>query len=102
MQSNESTLRLWAVAADDVWLRLGQVLIDIGQPRPGIGIEYWHFDGQAWSQRLVQFPIPPDIWMFADDGYPDFEPPPNATFSFGQSDVWAVGDQGRWLRRRRP
>ena len=101
VQADEPNWRLWAVSSDDVWLRLGRVFIDVGQPRPREGIEYWHFDGQVWSQQLVQLPIPSDIWMFGDDGYLHFESPPNATFSFGQSDVWAAGDQGRWLRRRR-
>jgi hypothetical protein len=101
-QASDPNWRLWAVSSSDAWLRLGRVLIDYGGARPREGIEYWRFDGQSWSQLLVQFPIPSDIWMFGDDGYPEFEPTPNATFSFGQGDVWAAGDRGRWLRRRRP
>jgi hypothetical protein len=96
IQSGNFEWRLWALAPDDVWLSLGFVLIDTGMPRPTQGQEYWRFDGLTWNQRLVPLPIPDEIWMFGD-GNP--QGARGATFSFGPSDVWSVGETGRWLRQ---
>jgi len=78
--ADDPNWRLWALSFENVWLRLGRTLIDDGGARPREGIEYWHFDGDVWSQLLVPLPIPPDIWMFGDDGYPQFERPPTRRF----------------------
>lgn len=99
--ASEPGWRLWAVAPDDVWLRIGPARLENGGPRPVDGFEYWHFDGYTWTQVLVPLPIPSDIWMFGDDGaFIEFEARPLATFAFSRDDIWAVGEEGRWVRRR--
>ena len=89
-------LRLWALASDDVWLRVGVLDTDGHGPDK---IEHWHFDGHAWSQRLVSLPAPSEVWMFGDGIPGGVGGAAIGTFSFGPGDIWAVSSRGRWIRR---
>jgi hypothetical protein len=100
MLTSDPIWRVWALAPNDVWLRLGPArLEDYGNPRGLDGFEYAHFDGQTWSPVRVPLPIPDDIWMFGDVPPISFQGPPMGSFAFGRDDVWTVNRSGRWLRR---
>ena len=100
MVTSDPIWRVWAVAPDDVWVRMGRARLDDGSPHGVDGFEYWHFDGQAWSPVRVPLPIPNDIWMFGDTPPLQFQGPPISSFSFGPDDLWSVNSAGRWMRRQ--
>jgi hypothetical protein len=74
--------RIWELAPNDVWM--------LTQPVFRGQVQYWHFDGSAWSQV---FTVPtPTQWMFPQPGQG------HGSFVFSPTDRWVVGALGEWKR----
>ncbi len=73
--------RIWQLAANDVWM--------LTQPVFRNFVDYWHFDGTAWTERFME--PSPETWMFPKPGQ-------GGSFAFGPGDVWFVGALGTWQR----
>ena len=88
MSMSPPLLRVWQLAADDVWVTAGQLSLRGGGPDA-----YMHFDGTAWTELLqdpttVPQPVPPFV-------FPNRDRP---SFVFGPHDRWRADFFGIWQR----
>ena len=75
--------RIWELAPNDVWMMTQPVFRGL--------VDYWHFDGTAWTEQLM---LPSDqTFMFPKPGE-------GASFVFGPHDQWFAGQFGTLERRQ--
>jgi hypothetical protein len=84
---SEQVRRIWQLAPDDVWAAVGQLSLRGGGPDA-----YWHFDGTAWTERLVDQQSGQSVETFV---FPNRERP---SFVFGPHDRWRADFFGIWQR----
>lgn len=82
-------LRVWAVAANDVWTASSE------QWRRNY--DYWHYDGTDWTEHYQE--PSSQTWMFPVPPLSTGGNSHRGSFAFGPQDVWSVGDFGTIVRR---
>ena len=88
MSLSPPLLRVWQLAADDVWVSAGQLSLRGGGPDA-----YMHFDGTSWTELLqdpTTQPPPEPPFMFPNRDRP--------SFVFGPHDRWRADFFGIWQR----